>query len=262
MLKLKTSIRLESLRQPLKTALVTAARLGANGVEINGRTQLRPADMSRTAVRHFRKLIADLNLSVSAIHFPTRFGYDSTELLEERIDGTKQAMKMAYDLGCNVVVNKIGRVPEETADPRWTTMVQALSDLGNHSQKAGAWLAASTGSESGETLKGLIDSLPMNSLAVDFDPADFVINGFSPSDAIATLGQHVMSFRARDAVTDLSIGRGIEVELGRGSVDWAKLLGTLEEHNYTGFITVERETDGNTIEQCSNAIEYLNQLFG
>ena len=262
MLKLKTSVRLESLRQPLKTALVTAASLGANAVEINGRTQLRPADMSRTAVRHFRKLISDLNLSVSAIHFPTRYGYDSTELLEQRIDGTKQAMKMAYDLGCNVVVNKIGRVPEETSDPRWTTMVQALSDLGNHSQRAGAWLAARTGSESGETLKGLIDSLPINSLAVDFDPADFVINGFSPSEAMDLLGQHVMSFRARDAVTDLSIGRSVEVELGRGSVDWAKLLGTLEEHNYSGFITVERETDSNSIEQCSNAIEYLNQLFG
>jgi len=38
MLQLKKGLNLESLRQPLKTALVTAASLGAEGVEINART--------------------------------------------------------------------------------------------------------------------------------------------------------------------------------------------------------------------------------
>jgi sugar phosphate isomerase/epimerase len=262
MLKLKTAIRLDCLRQPLKKALVTAAQLNADAVEINAWTQLRPADMSRTAVRHFRKLIADLNLTVAAVHFPTQVGYDIADDLDRRIDATKQAMTMAYELGCNVVVNHIGRVPEEVSGPRWSTLVQALTDLGNHGQRAGAWLAAKTATEDGATLKGLIDVLPVHSLGVDFDPAGLIINGHDPSEAIEHLGQQVMSFRARDAVTDLSAGRGVEVELGRGSVDWAKLLGVLEEHNYNGHLTVDRETSDNSVEQCGNAIEYLRQLFG
>ena len=261
MLQLKKAVRLESLRQPFKKALITAASLGADGVEINGRTEIRPAEMSRTAVRHLRKMLADLNLQVSAIHYPTRRGFGVEDDLDRRLDATKSAMTMAYDLGCNVVVNKIGRVPEDVDNPSWTTMVQALSDLGNFSQKAGAWLAARTGSESGETLIRLIDALPIHSLVVDFDPGDFLINGFSVTDAMKVLGKHVMSFRARDAVQDLSLGRGIEVQLGRGSVDWPALLGILEENNYSGFLTIERETEENSIEEVGQAIEYLTNLF-
>lgn len=262
MLQLKKSIRLESLRQPFKTAMVTAASLGADAIEINGRTEVRPADMSRTAVRHLRKMLTDLKLRVSAVHFPTRRGYGVVDDLDRRIDATKSAMKMAYDLGSNVVVNKIGRVPTGVEDPDWTTMIQALTDLGNHSQKAGAWLAVQTGSEDGATLKRLIDALPLHALGVDFDPGDFVINGHSPTEGIEQLGEHVMSFRVRDAVTDIALGRGLEVQLGRGSVDWPSLLATLEEHEYKGYLTVERSTEDNSIEECGQAIEYLTNLFG
>ncbi len=261
MLQLKKAIRLESLRLPFKKALITAAEIGAEGVEINGRTEIRPSEMSRTAIRHLRKMLADQNLQVSAINFPTRRGYGVLADLDRRLDATKSAMKLAYELGCNVVVNKIGRVPEDTEDESWITMVQALTDLGVYSQKAGAWLAARTGSEPGETLKRLINSLPAHSLAVDFDPGDFVINGYSPTAAIKLLGEHVMSFRVRDAVSDLSLGRGIEVQLGRGSVDWSTLLATLEEYNYNGFLTVERNTEEDTIAQCATAMEYLTNLF-
>lgn len=262
MLQLKKSIRLESLRQPFKKALVTAAMLGADAVEINGRTDVRPADMSRTAVRHLLKMLSDLKLKVSAIHFPTRRGYGIPDDLDRRIDATKSAMKLAYELGCNVVVNKIGRVPEDRESAAWTTLTQALTDLGNYSHKSGAWLAARTGSEDGATLQGLIASLPAHSLAVDFDPGDFVINGHSPTEAMKLLGEHVMSFRARDAVADISQGRGVEVQLGRGSVDWASLLGILEEHEYSGYLTVERESEENSIEECGQAIEYLTNIFG
>ncbi len=261
MLELKTAIRLESLRQPFKKALVTASRLGANGVEINGQTTLRPAEMSRTAVRHLRKMLSDLNLKVSAIHFPTRQGYGVAQDLDRRIDATKSAMTMAYELGCNIVVNRIGMVPADPMHPQWTTLVQALTDLGNFSQKSGAWLAARAGSEDAETLNQLIDSLPMHSLTVDFDPGDFLINGFDVNESMKTLGSHVTSFRARDAVQDLSQGRGVEVQLGRGSVDWAFLLGTLEENDYKGYLTIQRETEENSIVQCGEAIEYLTNLF-
>lgn len=261
MLQLKKSIRLESLRLPFKKALYIAHQIGADAVEINGRTELRPAELTRTAVRHVRKTLSDLNLTVSAISFPTRLGLSVTENLDRRIDGIKSALTMAYHLGANIVVNNVGRVPPDSQSENWSTMVAALTDIGNFSQKSGAWLAARTGSESGETMKGLIDVLPIHSLTIDFDPADFIINGFSPTDAMKILGPHVTSFRARDAVTDLSQGRGLEVQLGRGSVDWAALLGTLEEHNYNGYLTVERNSEENSLLECSQAMEYLTNLF-
>ncbi len=261
MLELRKSIRLQSLNLPLKQALLLAAELGAEAVEINARTELRPADLSQTGVRHFRKIISDLNLKVGSISFPTRRGYHVADDLERRMDATKAAMEMAYQLGCNVVVNHVGQINEDMPTEQWTTLIQALTDLGNYSHKAGAWLAAKTGTESGADLAKLLDSLPRGAIGVDFDPGNLIINGFSASDAIKELGSRVLNFRARDAVRDLAQGRGLEVQLGRGSIDLPELFSVLEEHQYRGFITVERQTGQDAATECGEAIEYLTNLF-
>ena len=260
MLRLKKAINLESLRQPLKTAIATAAAIGADAIEINGRTQLHPAEMSRTAVRHFQKTMDDFNLKVASIHFPTRRGYATTESLEQRIDATKAAMTMAYELGCNVVVNQIGRIPEANSDEE-NTMLQALSDIGNHGNRCGAKLAAQTGIDDAESLKNLIDRLPVGSLQVDFDPAALMFHNHDVSDSMKLLAEHVSHFRTRDAVEDLSQGKRIEVQLGRGSVDWAQLLGLLEEKNYDGYMTVQRDAESDAVLQCTESLQYLTQLF-
>lgn len=261
MLQLKKAIRLESLRLPFKKGLEIASQIGAEGVEINARTELKPVDLSRTGVRHLKKMLGDLNLKVAAVHFPTRRGYDESDDLDRRLQATKDAMTMAYDLGCSVVTNRIGRVVEEVSDERRSTMVQALSDLGNFSQKSGAWLATQTGFEEPKLLKQLFDSLPPMAIGVDFDPAQLIINGFSPVEAMQELGQSVMHFRARDAVHDLSQGRGLEVQLGRGSVDLPALLGILEEQSYSGYFTIERDEQADVVIQCQQAIQYLDNMF-
>ena len=263
MLQLKKGLRLECLRQPFRQALETAARIGADAVEVNGRTELKPKDMSRTAVRHLKKILADFQMTVSAVNFPTRAGYSSVELLEQKIEGTKAAMTMAYELGCNVVVNDIGPVPEDRESNAWQTLTEALSDIGNHGQRCGASLAAKTSASTGDgtKLKELIDFLPIQSLLVDFDPASFVLSEKSATEAMNLLSEHVANFRARDAVRDFSLGRGVEVELGRGSIDWAALLGALEQKNYSGYITVDRDAEADPVSQCAQGLEYLSNLF-
>jgi sugar phosphate isomerase/epimerase len=261
MLQLKKAIRLESLRLPFKDSLFAAHQMGADAVEINGRTEIHPQEMTRTAVRHLRKILTDLKLQVSTIYFPTRRGLAIADDLDRRLDALKSAMEMAYSLGTNLVVTRIGRIPGDAQTEAWSTMTQALTDLSSHSHKAGAWLAARTENQTAESLKGLIEALPTQALGIDFDPGDFVINGQSPADAMKLLGEHVRNFRARDAVTDLSQGRGVEVQLGRGSVEWSTLLGTLEEHHYNGYLTIERDSEENSVEQCAQAIEFLTNLF-
>lgn len=238
-----------------------AAEVGAEAVELNARTQLRPSELSRTGVRHFRKMMEDLNLKISAIHFPTRRGYNIVDDLDRRIDATKKAMEMAYQLGCNIVCNHIGVVPENVESEQWQTMVQAMTDLGNYSHKAGAWLAAKTGSEDGARLKSFLETLPLGAVGVDFDPGSLIINGYSASESMDALGDRVLMFRARDAVRDLALGRGLEVQLGRGSIDLPYLLSVLEEHQYQGYVTVDRDTDGDPIIECRESLEYLQNVF-
>ena len=126
---LKIAIELASLRQPLKKALHTAARLGAQAVELDVRNEIRIRDMTQTALRHLRKLLEDLDLSVSAVSFPTRRGYNVPDDLERRIDGTKAALEFAHKIGASVVVNCIGRVPEDDQSSAWSLLLEALTQI-------------------------------------------------------------------------------------------------------------------------------------
>ena len=260
MLTIKTSVCLASLGQPFRKALRTAASLGAQAVEIDARGEVRPGAMTETGIRHLRKIIADFNLSVAAVSFRTRHGYDVRDNLDRRIDATKAAMQLAFQLGTNVVLNQVGPVPEEMDDPRWDVLVQALTDLGHHGQHVGAVLAAGTGTESGPSLKRLIDALPEGSVGVNLDPGNLVINGFSASEAVRVLAPSVCHVHARDAIRDLARGRGLEVPLGSGTVDFPELLGILEEHRYGGYFTVDRQSSKDPVTEVGRALTFLNQM--
>jgi sugar phosphate isomerase/epimerase len=259
-LQIKLGVELASLKLPLKQALLTAAELGAAAVEIDARRELRPEDLSQTGVRHVRKMLEDLNLRACAVSFRTRRGYHVVENLEARVDATKRAMRLAYDLGASVVVNHIGRVPPPSETNATSTMVEALSDLGRYGQRVGALLAAETGTESGEELARLISRLPPGALGIDFNAANLIKNGHSPRAAMEALAPHVLHIHATDATRDLALGQGIEVALGQGNAEFPELLGILEEHQYRGYITVARRDSDDPVGAVRQGLEFLRNL--
>lgn len=260
MLQIRLGVELASLALPFKKALLMAHHLGAQAVEIDARRELRPEELSQTGVREVRKMLDDLNLRVSAVTYRTRRGYHVLEDLEVRLDATKNALRLAHDLGTNVVVNHIGRAPPESQSAELATLIQALADLGRYGQRVGALLAAETGTESGEDLAQLIERLPPGAIGVDFNPANLIMNGHSPGAAIRALAPHVLHVHATDATRDLEVGRGIEVAIGQGSAEWPELLGVLEEHQYRGYITVSRRGASDAVAAVRQGLEFLKNL--
>jgi sugar phosphate isomerase/epimerase len=256
----KIAVQLASLRLPLRKALVAAARMGASGVEIDARGELRPQDASGTALRELRRLLEDNGLQVSAVGFHTRRGYDTSDDIERRVAATKAAMKLAADLKASVVVNQIGQVPPKSDGPAWHLLINTLADLSLYGQHVGALLAAQTGSESGADLARLIAALPERGIGVDLDPGNLIIQGFSPLEAVEALAPHILHVHARDAVRDLARGRGLEVPLGRGTADFPALLGALEDHQYRGYFTIAREASENPEVEIAEAVKYLRNL--
>jgi sugar phosphate isomerase/epimerase len=257
---LRIAVELSSLRLPFKQALLAAKQLGVSAIEIDARGEINPQELSNSGRRQLRKLLDDLDLSVAAIGFRTRRGYDVAQDLERRIEATKRAMEFAYAVGASLAVNQIGHVPEKAEGPAWTTLVEALTDLGAYGQHVGASLAAETGSESGADLARLLAVLPPGSLAVCLNPGNLIINGFAPLDAIQSLGASIRCVHAKDGVRDLAQGRGIEVVLGRGAADFPALCGALEEHGYRGYWTIQRERSENPLREVGQAVSYLSSL--
>ncbi len=205
-------------------------------------------------------MLDETDVRVAAVNFRTRSGYDTAERLDRRVAATKDALKLAYQLRAPLVVNHIGRVPSESSGPAWQSLVEVLTDLAAFGQRAGARLAAQTGSESGADLARLLAALPPQGIAVDFDPAALLLGGFSPSEAIEALAADVALLRARDAVRDLGRRRTLEVPLGRGSVDFPAILGRLEESGFRGHVVVGREGADDPDGEIADAIAYLKNL--
>ena len=152
------------------------------------------------------------------------------------------------------------RVPDKSEGPEWDLLIETLSDLGRSGQHIGASLAAETGTESGASLARLIAALPPGALAVTLDPGNLIINGLSASDAARELSPHVVYVHAKDGVRDLAQGRGIEVPLGRGTVDFPEILAILEEQQYRGYFTIEREPNENLLAEIAHGVQYLRNL--
>jgi sugar phosphate isomerase/epimerase len=258
--ELKIGVHLPSLRLPLDRAIPLAAKLGADAIEIDARHQLKPADLSQTAVRQLRKMLNDQRLRVCAVAFRTRRGYDTLQDLDARVAGTKAAMRMAQALGATVVVNHIGNIPAKPEGAEWNLLLQVLTDIGRDGQRIGALLAAQTGHSDGADLLRIISALPDGSLGVDLDPGQLIVNGHSATETVEVLAPHILHVHATDGVRDLARGRGLEVPLGRGSVDYPALLGALEERGYRGYFTVQRDAASDPETEVGQAVKYLRSL--
>lgn len=260
----RIGIQLSSLRLPLKRALFTARELGATTVELDARSaDVRPLMDSATALRQLRKLLDDLELRVAAVSFRTRRGYDALDDLEARVEATRRAMRFAHAVGARFVVNQIGYLlePGVESTAEYQTLTTVVRDLGAFGQHAGAMLLAETGSESPAAIRRLLDALPPGAIGVDLNPGNLIINSFRPLEVVEQLGGEILHVHASDAVRDLARRRGLEVALGRGVADYPALLGALEERDYRGDITIQREQSEDPVFEVGQAVKYLRGMM-
>ncbi|MBD13789.1 MAG: hypothetical protein CMJ72_01330 [Planctomycetaceae bacterium] len=241
--------------EPIRKALHTAARLQCNGVQIDVRSELPQTELSQTGVRQFRKMLADLNLRVGSVAFPTRRGLESPHDLERRLEATRAAMVLGSQLESRVLVCNLGELPGEPS-----TLTEALLNLAMHGNRLGVQIVVQAAATDPEEISGYIASLPEGTLALDLHPAQLIANGHSPQEFVSRIGQYIAHVHAVDGVYDLANGQGVEVELGRGSSDFPELLGGLEEFGYRGWLTIERRASRQPIEDIGNAVQFLRTL--
>ncbi|TWT78495.1 Xylose isomerase-like TIM barrel [Posidoniimonas polymericola] len=247
-----------SLRRPLRSALLSASQSGADGVEVDLRTELPTADLSESAVRQLRKLLEDLRLTVGAAAFPTRRGFGDPRELDRRIAATQAAMAAARKLGARVVVLRLGE-PPAADDPQRPLLEDSLQALSRHADHIGVRIALQASGDQLETLAGLLDTLPNHLLGVSLDPAGLIAEGVDIKQAFDAIGRRLSHVYAADAVRDLSTRGAVPVELGRGSVEWPEALGRLEEHDYRDWLFVKLR-EGAGPDELENAVAYLRAV--
>ena len=264
--RLKIGVRLESLGLPLRRALAEAARMGVPGVQVDATGDLAPNNLSATGRREFRHLLRSHNLELTALGCPLRRGLDAAEDQQPRIEHVGKVLALSFDLGPRVVVVQAGSLPDkeeaEAGGPRVGRVTESLRALAAHGDRVGAVLALETGLESGAVMRAYLDRFDTGGLGVNFDPANLLMNRLDVYDSLRALRGKVVHTHAKDARAGSASRAAQEVPLGHGDIDWMEYLGVLEEIEYRGWLTVERETGEARLADVAAGVDFLRRLTG
>jgi sugar phosphate isomerase/epimerase len=257
---LRIGIVAEATGLPLRQAIAQAARMAAEGVQVDAVGDLAPDALTETGRREFRNLLRSFNQQLAGLAVPLRRGLDAAENLQPRLDHVRKVMQLAFDLGCRRVVVPCPKVPDDPATPRATTLREALVTLGGHGDRVGTVLALEIGFDPAEKVKEYLAGFDTGSLKVTYDPANMLVHGHDPVASLAPLKELLAHVHARDA-RSASLSRGMqEVPVGAGDVDWMAFTATLQVLDFDGFLTVDREQGENKLADVANGVKFLRRF--
>jgi sugar phosphate isomerase/epimerase len=257
---LRIGIVVESTGLPLRQALVQAARMASEGIQVDAVGELVPDQLGETGRRELRNLLRSYNQELAALNVPLRRGLDAAENLQPRLDYLRKVMQFAFDLGARRVVVPCPQIPDDATTPRAQTMRESLLTLGAHGDRIGTVLALEIGLDSAEKVKQYLGSFDTGSLKVTYDPANILIHGHDPVAQLAPLKELLAHVHARDA-RRASLSRGLqEVPVGAGDIDWMAFTATLQVLEFDGFMCVEREQGENKLTDVANGVKFLRRF--
>jgi sugar phosphate isomerase/epimerase len=232
-------LRLDPER-PVRDQIYEAARIGARGIVVDAVGDLAPHRLGETGRREFRHILRTVELSLIALSLPTRRPFDTIEQLDERLRRAEAAFAMAFELGTDVVLARVGAIPSQEDAARREVFTGAVRDLGLRAEYRGVRLAIETGTEPGESLRAFLTSLAVPSLAVSIDPSSLLQVGIDPVQSVRDLAEWVAHAYASDATGTTRVAAPNPRGFGypSGALDWEEYLGALEEIGYRGFLTV------------------------
>lgn len=269
----------ESFKTDMPNVLKKARELGLQGIQLHAtQGEYTPQNMNDEKIKEFLKMVEDNGLIISAICGDLGHGFDDPSMNDDLIEKSKILVDYAKKLGTNIITTHIGVVPEDVNHPRYAIMQKACQELANYADTMQAHFAVETGPERAITLKTFLDSLNSKGVAVNMDPANFVmVTGDDPVQAVYTLKDYIVHTHAKDGnkLYDLSpeIIYGMaesdmlqlpafeEVPLGKGGVDFKAYLTALEDIGYKGFLTIEREVGESPEADIILAADYLREII-
>lgn len=196
---------------------------------------------------------------------PATIGLVPRETRTARIEQIKKASDFAKQAGVPAVQGHAGFIPENPNDPLYTETVGAMIDVVEYCRRNGQNFRYETGQETPITLLRAIRDVGLDNQGVNFDLANLILYGkANPVDAIEILGPYVQGIHAKDGLWPTNPKQlGEEVPIGKGKVDFPKIIARLKELKYPGAVTIEREISGpEQMADVRGAKEYLERVIG
>lgn len=196
---------------------------------------------------------------------PLTIGLVPRETRAARIAHIKKASDFAKQCGIQAVQTHCGFIPENPNDPVYKETIAAMKEVVGYCKNNGQNFRYETGQETPITLVRAIQDVGLDNQGVNFDLANLILYGkANPVDAIELLGPYVQGIHAKDGLFPTNPkDLGKEVPIGKGKVDFPRLIDRLKQLNYQGAVTIEREISGpQQVADVQEAKTYLEKLIG
>jgi L-ribulose-5-phosphate 3-epimerase len=196
---------------------------------------------------------------------PLTIGLIPRETRAARIAHIKKASDLARQCGILAVQTHCGFIPENPNDPVYQEIVAAIREVTTYCRNNGQNFRYETGQETPITLVRTMLDVGTDNQGVNFDLANLILYGkANPADAIETLAPYIQGIHAKDGMWPTNPkDLGNEVPIGKGKVDFPRIMARLKELDYRGAVTIERETSGPQQEaDVLEAKQYLEKLIG
>ena len=167
--------------------------------------------------------------------------------------------------GIPAVQTHCGFIPENPNDPLYKETIDAMREVVTYCKQNAQNFRYETGQETPITLIRAIHDVGTDNQGINFDLANLIMYGKSnPVDAIELLAPYVQGIHAKDGLWPVNPhDLGEEVPIGKGRVDFPRIIARLKEIRYAGAVTIEREVSGpEQIRDVREAKAYLKKLIG
>jgi L-ribulose-5-phosphate 3-epimerase len=195
---------------------------------------------------------------------PLTIGLVPRETRAARVAHIKKASDFAKQCGIPAVQTHCGFIPENPNDAVYQETVTAMREVAVYCKRNGQNFRYETGQETPITLVRAIQDVGVDNQGVNFDLANLILYGkANPVDAIELLGPYVQGIHAKDGLWPTNPRElGEEVPIGKGKVDFPRIIARLKELKYRGAVTIEREVSGaQQVEDVRAAKAYLEPLI-
>lgn len=281
MYRFPIGVIIDSFRTDTRAAIVKAAELGADGIQMySTRGANAPENLNASTRKELLDFVKSHGLRFSALCGDLGQGFADPTKNPELIEQSKRILDLAKDLETDIVTTHIGVVPEDPSVERYEVMQKACYELSRYADSIGSHFAIETGPEKSAILKTFLDSLGSKGVAVNLDPANLVmVAGDDPVVAVHNLKDYIVHTHAKDGVMlhriDPEYVYGVkpcpeeyknvelfrEMPLGEGSVNFAEYLAALDEVGYRGFLTIEREVGDDPAADIFKAKKHLLDII-
>ncbi|MDQ0290436.1 sugar phosphate isomerase/epimerase family protein [Oligosphaera ethanolica] len=174
---------------------------------------------------------------------PTTLGLVPREYRKQRVIDLKRGADFARMIGVRAIITHCGFIPENMTDPEYQPVIDAIGEVAAYCKERGVEFWFETGQETPVVLLRVIEDVGTGNLGINLDPANLLMYGKgSPCDALEVFGKYVRNLHVKDGMTPTN-GRelGREVQVGKGMVNFPRLIPRLRELGFDGEFIIERE---------------------